>query len=295
MSQTAGQALAGRCSRRSPLVERPSPGVEVAHHHFGQSLTRHQSRTRDAASRACLGWHYWCVACAGCQAQAQWRPLAAASSEWRIAAVVSGQAQGANRNLVRRIPFYGRQTERRVGVERSELAQLVEAARSGDPEAFGAVFDRCYPAIYRYAYARLGSVADAEDAAAEAFASALVALPRFRWRGAPFESWLLRIAASKVTDVARRAARLHQLPVPTAPGESDETSDPAQVVARAERRQHLLDAIERLPGDQREVVLLRFFADRSLAEVADSMGRSVGAIKQLQFRAMARLRGLVDA
>lgn len=199
----------------------------------------------------------------------------------------------ADRNRLRLAPFYGRQPIGQGVVDRSELEQLVDAARAGDPEAFGAVFDHCYPAIYRYAYARLGRVADAEDAAAEAFASAFAALPRFRWQGAPFEAWLFRIAASKITDSVRRAAR-ESHGIPAFREDAGELDDPAQLIAGVERRHRLLDAIERLPRDQRAVVLLRFFADRSLADVAQVMGRSVGAIKQLQLRALVRLRQLVD-
>jgi RNA polymerase sigma-70 factor (ECF subfamily) len=207
---------------------------------------------------------------------------------------VSGDTPQVNRNLLRSGPFYGRQPLARVVDQRHELRRLVDAARAGDPEAFGAVFDICYPGVYRYAYARLGRVADAEDAAAEAFASVLTALPRFRWRGPPFEAWLFRIATSKITDAIRRRARDHQ-PLPlAAPDETDDATDPAQLLAAAERRQLLLDAIDRLPDDQRDVVLLRFFGDRSLAEVADGMGRSVGAVKQLQFRALVRLREVVE-
>jgi RNA polymerase sigma-70 factor, ECF subfamily len=207
---------------------------------------------------------------------------------------VSGDTPQVNRNLLRGGPFYERQPQDRVVDERQELRRLVDAARAGDPEAFGAVFDRCYPAIYRYAYARLGRVADAEDAAADAFASAMTALPRFRWRGPPFEAWLFRIATSKITDAVRRRARDSQ-PLPLAvPDDANDSTDPAQLLAAAERRQRLLDAIDRLPDDQRDVVLLRFFGDRSLAEVADGMDRSVGAVKQLQFRALARLRGMVE-
>lgn len=207
---------------------------------------------------------------------------------------VSDDAPRANRNLLPGAPFYGRQSQHGVAAERDELRKLVDAARAGDADAFGAVFDRCYPAIYRYAYARLGRVADAEDAAAEAFASALVALPRFRWRGAPFESWLFRIAASKVTDSVRRRARVAEQATLAALDDPDNGADPARMVVDAERRQLLLDSVERLPRDQREVVLLRFFGERSLAEVAASMGRSVGAVKQLQFRALTRLSEMVE-
>ncbi len=187
--------------------------------------------------------------------------------------------------------FYGLKVgSQQVSPAARELTQLVDAARGGDMEAFGALFDQCYPAVYRYAYARVRGVSEAEDVAAETFAAAFRALPRFRWQGAPFEAWLFRIAASKVADQRRATARhAGTQPLEESTEPTDER-DPATVVAEGERNAELMAAIERLPAPQRDVILLRFFAGRSLEEVARSMKRSVGAIKQLQFRAVARLR-----
>ena len=176
--------------------------------------------------------------------------------------------------------------------EADDLERLVGAARGRDRDAVARLFDRYYDAVYRYAYARLGNVADAEDAAAETFTAMVRSLPRFRWRGVPFEAWLFRIAMSKVVDVARHRARVRVVgPQPLVPeADPDPGVAPEHVAALREVRRELVAAIEHLPRDQRDVVMLRFFAGRSIRETAEILQRSEGAIKQLQFRALATLR-----
>lgn len=175
--------------------------------------------------------------------------------------------------------------------EPDELTRLVGAARRRDRDAVAHLFDRYYDPVYRYAFARLGNVTDAEDAASETFTAMVRALPRFRWRGVPFEAWLFRIAMSKVVDVARHRTRVR------AGGDgldesivADAGLEPERVVAFREIRRELVAAVERLPRDQRDVVMLRFFVGRSIRETAEALGRTEGAIKQLQFRALSSLR-----
>ncbi len=177
--------------------------------------------------------------------------------------------------------------------ERREIDRLVDAARCGDSHAFGELFDRFYQPIYRYAFTRLGSISDAEDAAAETFMSALGALPRFAWRGAPFEAWLFRIAASKVADVWRERARRAPHRASAATPDRLHEPDPAMRYLAVERSQRLFDAVERLPAAQRDVILLRFVAQRSVAEVAAILGCSEGSVKQRRLRAVVRLRTLL--
>ncbi|HVL53401.1 MAG TPA: sigma-70 family RNA polymerase sigma factor [Candidatus Limnocylindrales bacterium] len=174
--------------------------------------------------------------------------------------------------------------------EAEELERLVGAARERDRDAVARLFDRYYDAIYRYAFARLGNVADAEDAAAETFTAMVRSLPRFRWRGIPFEAWLFRIAMSKVVDIARHRSRVRSGGDVVADDRTDPQVEPERVVALREVRRELVAAIERLPRDQRDVVMLRFFAGRSIRETGELLGRSEGAVKQLQFRALASLR-----
>ena len=170
------------------------------------------------------------------------------------------------------------------------LRELVEAARNGDTGARGELFDRYHGAIYRYAVARLGAPADAEDAVAETFLAALKALPRFRWQGVPFEAWLFRIAASKVEDLVRRRQRA-AVPIDAAGIDPmDEAADPGHRVDRAEQQAELAAALDGLPATQRDVLVLRFLLGHSVQEVADLIGRTEGAVKQLQMRALANLR-----
>jgi RNA polymerase sigma-70 factor (ECF subfamily) len=180
------------------------------------------------------------------------------------------------------------------GIGVRDLERLIDAARAGDPEAVGVIFDRYYDAIYRYAFARLGRVSDAEDAAGEVFVSVVASLPMFRWRGVPFEAWLFRIAASKVVDVARRRTSDNQRATVVVEPSDGDSRDPSEVVERLEDHRRLAAAIERLPHVQRDVLLLRFFLDRPIRDVAATLGRSEGAVKQLQFRAMRRLRRLLE-
>src|SRR5512135_3813397 len=83
------------------------------------------------------------------------------------------------------------------------LDRLVEAARNGDPDAFGALFDRYHAPVYRYIVARVGRPSDAEDLAQLVFVKALEALPRYEARGVPFGGWLFRLARNVVIDHAR--------------------------------------------------------------------------------------------
>ncbi|MGH2417026.1 MAG: RNA polymerase sigma factor [Candidatus Limnocylindria bacterium] len=174
--------------------------------------------------------------------------------------------------------------------ERAQFTRLVGAARGRDRDAVAHLFDRYYDPVYRYAFARLGNVSDAEDAASETFMAMVHALPRFRWRGVPFEAWLFRIAMSKVVDVARHRTRVRPAGVGLADEVADGGTEPERVVGLREVRRELVAEVERLPRDQRDVVMLRFFLSRSIREVATALDRSEGAVKQLQFRALSTLR-----
>lgn len=168
---------------------------------------------------------------------------------------------------------------------------LVRAAQDGDVESFGRIFDEFHLPVYRYIAARLGTAADAEDLAAETFAAAFLGIHRFRWRGAPFEAWLFRIARSKLVDHQRRMQRQPTSRLDDAmQARLASPGDPAGQVLWGEERTQLLAAVRRLSPDQQEVIALRFFAELSVPEVGHVMGRSVSAVRQLQFRAVTTLR-----
>jgi RNA polymerase sigma-70 factor, ECF subfamily len=120
------------------------------------------------------------------------------------------------------------------------------------------------------------------------FHHALAHLGRFEWRGIPFAAWLLQIARNAIADRWQRAARERAEPSPDAAADGH--------LADADRRAILADLVGRPPQDQRRVVLERFVEDKSVREIAHALGRTEGAVKQLQFRAFQSLRNrLSDA
>lgn len=158
-------------------------------------------------------------------------------------------------------------------------AFLVAAAKK-DPARFAELYDRHFDRIYAFVARRVGNRPEAEDVTSEVFQKALDKIGKFEWRGTPFLAWLYRIAWNEIIDRAKRARREAELPSEPTHYEIDEV----------ERRAALFQMVERLPDAQREVIVKRFAEDRSIAEIAQQMGRSEGAIKQLQFRALETLR-----
>lgn len=162
-------------------------------------------------------------------------------------------------------------------------------AARGDEEAAGLLFDHYYPRVFRYARGKLGRDVDAEDVAAETFARVLRGLDKFKWKGAGFEAWLFRIAANLVIDVHRRSGRETTEPDPV-DQEAPTAELPEARLLRAEQAGGLRTMLDALAPDQREVVLLRFAADLDTNEVSKVMERNPNAVRQLQFRALQKLR-----
>ena len=161
-----------------------------------------------------------------------------------------------------------------------EERQLIEAARR-DPSRFAELYDEHFHRVYAYVVRRVGSRPDAEDVTAEVFRHALAAIKDFEWRGVPFAAWLYRIAANEVADHFTRRTREmeRQMAEPTA----------AEEMEIAERAS-LHRSVDRLPFDQRRVIVMRFAEGKSIREIAEHIGRSEGAVKQLQWRALQSLR-----
>jgi len=161
---------------------------------------------------------------------------------------------------------------------------LVDAARA-NPARFLDLYDRHFHRVYAYVARRVASRADAEDVTSDVFHRALANLETYEWRGVPFAAWLFRIAANAIADRHRQAAR--QADDPRSDGEGH---DP-----ELERQVLLFELVERLPDDQRRVIEMRFGEDRSILDVARALGRSEGAVKQLQRRAIERLRASLES
>ncbi|MGE0598157.1 MAG: RNA polymerase sigma factor [Dehalococcoidia bacterium] len=169
-----------------------------------------------------------------------------------------------------------------------ELA-LITAAKAS-PDAFAQLYDRTQPAVYRFAYSLAGNHPGAEDLTAEAYRRALVNLPRYEHRGKPFEAWLFTIVRNLARDGGRKAGR--EIPLM----DHDEARDewPGVELLRAENRSVVQVCIRKLPEVQRRVVVLRFGHEWSVRQVADELCKSEAAIKQLTYRAVNRLRELLE-
>jgi RNA polymerase sigma-70 factor (ECF subfamily) len=162
----------------------------------------------------------------------------------------------------------------------SEERLLVEAAQR-DPRRFGALYEQNVDRVYAWVARRVRDRAEAEDVTADVFHRALANLARFEWRGVPFAAWLLTIAAHAIADRAQRASR--PLPPPDVP-------EPPPSLEEVEDRARLFRLVDDLPADQRRVVMLRFAEQQTVRDIALALGRSEGAIKQLQLRALTTLR-----
>jgi RNA polymerase sigma-70 factor, ECF subfamily len=171
--------------------------------------------------------------------------------------------------------------------EDAEERLLVEAAQK-DPAKFGALYDLHFERIYAFVARRMRDRDKAEDLTSEVFHKALANLKSYRWTGAPFGAWLFRTAANAVSDQLKHSAR-----EPMNMGDPPEPSgEPEQ--EGAEARARLFRLVERLPAEQRRVVFERFVEQRSIREIAQQLGRSEGAVKQLQFRALETLRAQME-
>jgi RNA polymerase sigma-70 factor, ECF subfamily len=170
----------------------------------------------------------------------------------------------------------------------AEERRLVEAAQR-DPARFADLYENYFELVYAYVARRLRRRHEAEDLTAEVFHKALRSLPRFKWSGAPFAAWLFRIASNMIADRAKRAAREQNATLDenlaTAAGAGQQSS-----VEEVERQARLFRLVDDLAQDQRRIVVMRFAEERSISEIAQTLGRSEGAIKQLQFRALQNLR-----
>jgi RNA polymerase sigma-70 factor (ECF subfamily) len=165
---------------------------------------------------------------------------------------------------------------------------VVEAARNGDAGALAAICEKLYPRIYRYLSYKVGDVRDAEDLAGEVFVRMLEAIPGQK---GILEAWLFRIAGNVLTDHYRkRSVRSDTVALPEEIAGGD---DPAAAAERKLDADRLRQGMKALTEEQREVAILRFVMGYEHDEVAEIMGRSPGAVRALQFRALAALKDVL--
>jgi RNA polymerase sigma-70 factor (ECF subfamily) len=187
----------------------------------------------------------------------------------------------SNRNIVA-MPF----------TEASE-EELLAAAMQYNEAALGEVYDRYEAKIYSYVYRRTGDQSLAEDLTAQVFLKMLESIrDRKAWHSS-FSGWLYRIAHNLVIDHYRRRDRQGAVDLEDAPAMASDLEDPVATAEMNINAERLRAAIRRLTDEQAEVVSLRFLEGYSIAEVATLTNRTEGAIKALQYRAVATLRTML--
>ena len=170
----------------------------------------------------------------------------------------------------------------------SDEKLLIEAAQS-DPSRFAELYEQNFHRVYAYVARRVRDRAETQDLTAHVFHQALANIGKFKWKGSPFAAWLYRIASNAIADQAKRRMRES--------GEqanSTSQTSTAKDLEEVERRARLFRAVDKLPEDQRLVIVMRFADEKSIREIADELGRSEGAVKQLQFRGLENLRNRLN-
>jgi RNA polymerase sigma-70 factor (ECF subfamily) len=177
--------------------------------------------------------------------------------------------------------------------EAQRLIALVELARGGDTEAFGLLYDHYHTSVYRFLYYRVGSVALAEDLMSETFFRALRGMSNFRWQGKDFGAWLMTIARNLTTDHFKSGRTRLEHATEDMSAHDAVTEGPESSVLASLTNEVLLKALTELPTEQQECLIMRFLQGLSIAETAQVLGRSDGAVKQLQLRGVRNLAKLL--
>ena len=173
--------------------------------------------------------------------------------------------------------------------EAAEVHALVERAKAGEREAFEELYLLHFDRIYGYLQMRVGNKHDAEDLTNQTFVKMIESIERFEWRKVPLSAWLFRIAHNLAIDHFRAHRRWQPEEEPPEPHGSEVRSAEEQAL-HAIGQESMLEMIESLSEDQRQVLTLKFVFDFSNAEVGAILGKSEGAIKSLQHRALGSLQ-----
>jgi RNA polymerase sigma-70 factor (ECF subfamily) len=177
--------------------------------------------------------------------------------------------------------------------DRSRLIALVELARKGDADAFGLLYDHYQSSVYRFLFYRTRSSALAEDLCSETFFRALRSMSNFRWQGKDFGAWLMTIARNLATDHFKSGRTRLEMTTEDMGVHDDATEGPEAAVLAGLTNEILLTSLKSLPDEQRDCLIMRFLQGMSIAETAAVLGRSDGAIKQLQLRGVRNLAKLM--
>lgn len=185
-----------------------------------------------------------------------------------------------------------RRPSSRVAGRDPDLDDVLAAQR--DRDAFAVLYRRYVERVYGYCFYLLGDHHDAEDATERTFLAALAAIERYRDEGATFRSWLFRIAHNQLANAFRARGRDRTAPLDALPEPGASHHDPAMLAGVADDTRRLRAAVARLSEDRRQVIVLRFVDGLSTTEIGSVLGRSAGAVRVLQHRALRDLAAVME-
>jgi len=187
--------------------------------------------------------------------------------------------------------------------DRDSDRTLIHSAKS-DPEAFGILFDRHFDPVFAYLFRRTGDWEASRDLASETFLKALKALPRYRWQGRPVSAWLFAIATNELRMYYRRGQRAPASLDALVAGSAVYVADPSTLDDERQAVERELEqnaefalvrrALTRLPLKYQEAIALRYFEEKTVAEVAEILGKPEGTVKSLVSRGLERLRAVIE-
>jgi RNA polymerase sigma-70 factor, ECF subfamily len=179
------------------------------------------------------------------------------------------------------------------------LDAVVAEAVAGNRDALREVLEIIRPIVVRYCRARVGATErsglSADDVAQEVCLAAITALPRYKDQGRPFLAFVYGIAAHKVADAHRAAARNRAEPTDVVPERLSMEAGPEQMALDSESAARMNRLLAVLPEKQREILILRVVVGMSAEETAEAVGSTAGAVRVAQHRALARLKAEITA
>jgi RNA polymerase sigma-70 factor (ECF subfamily) len=190
-------------------------------------------------------------------------------------------------HMIRGAPVEG---EREIAAPVND--HLPDGALSLDEGALASIYTSYYPRIYNYAFLQLGDIQAAEDLASEVMLKVLGSIHRYRPKGPPFSAWVFRIARNKLIDLHRRRKRRGEVDLREPP--VDTRMGPQDLAERALDRGQIQIALKYLTESQRQVIVLKFIEGFDNLSIARILGRSEGAVKSLQHRALNSLRSIMS-